>query len=84
MKKIAFLLLCILSQMASVQAFDIEARVAYLYPQHHRMRDVFGKRGWADLEVEGSLPLAGLLYCVSPYWDAWVNVSYYQKSGHST
>ena len=45
MKKIIFFTLCVLSQMVSLQAFDIEARIAYFLPQDTRMRDIYGKNG---------------------------------------
>jgi hypothetical protein len=83
MKKIFLLLIGMLSQMAALQAFDIEARVAYFYPTDNRLREIYGKNGWADYQVEVAAPLNMCCNC-SWDWDLWFNAAYYQKSGHST
>lgn len=83
MKKILLLLIGIVSQMAALQAFDIEARVAYFYPQDNRLREIYGKNGWVDYQIEASAPLNLCCDC-SCNWDLWFNASYYQKRGHST
>lgn len=83
MKKIVLLLLCVFSQMAALQAFDVEARVAYFLPQDSRMRDVYGKHGWADYEIEASAPLNLCCDC-SCDWDVWFNTTYFHKKGNST
>lgn len=83
MKKLIFLTLCLLSQMASLQAFDIEGRVAYFYPLDNRMRDVYGKNGWAEYEIEVSSPLNLCCDC-SCDWDMFFNTSYFFEKGRST
>jgi len=82
MKKFILLTMCLLGQMASLQAFDVEARVAYFYPANDRMRDVYGKEGWAEYEIEASTPLTFNCDCTN--WDAFFNASYFYKRGHST
>lgn len=83
MKKIIFFTLCVLSQMVSLQAFDIEARIAYFLPQDTRMRDIYGKNGLPEYEIEVSAPFQSCCDC-SCDWDMWANLSYYDGSGHSS
>lgn len=84
MKKMILFTLFILIQIASVQAFDVEARAAYFLPQDSRMRDIYSKKGFAEYEIEAANPLSDL-FCTCPSeWDGFVNLSFYQKHGRST
>lgn len=84
MKRIFLFLLFASSQLSSAESFDIQARVAYFYPQDHKIREIYGKHGFPEYEVEASVPLAWCLNNCSYDWDIWTNLSYYQKTGHST
>lgn len=83
MKKIIFLTLCVLSQMVSLQAFDVEARVAYFLPQDSTMRDLYGKNGLPEYEIEVSTPLTVCCETLCN-WDAFANVSYFYGKGHTS
>lgn len=83
MKKIVLFMISMLSQLAALQAFEVEARVAYFYPSDSRLREVYGKNGWADYQIEASMPIKLGCEC-TPCWDVWFNADYYQKRGHST
>jgi len=71
--------------------FDIEGRVAYQYPTTERLRDVYGKNGWAEYQIEASMPFSFLWSsccgspckspCISP-WVGFFNVGYFQKRNH--
>jgi hypothetical protein len=56
--------------MVSLQAFDIEARIAYFLPQDTRMRDIYGKNGLPEYEIEVSAPFQSCCDC-SCDWDTW-------------
>lgn len=77
-----FLAFC---QIASSEAFEIEARAAYFYPQEKRIRDLYGKNGFANYQIEAAMPFDYLndCYC-SCDWDLFTNVGYYEKSGHTS
>jgi hypothetical protein len=83
MKKLILLTLCLLSQLASLQAIEIQGRVAYFYPLDDRMRKVYDKSGWAEYEIEVAAPLNLCCDC-SRDWDVFFNTSYYFKKGKST
>jgi opacity protein-like surface antigen len=84
MKKILLLALLFISQMSCLKAFDIQARAAYFLPEDSRMRDVYSKKGFAEYELEASTPLASLYECAPCNWDAFTNLSFYQKRGRSS
>lgn len=66
-----------------MEAFDVEARVAYFLPEDSRMRRIYGKNGFAEYELEASAPLSCCCDC-SCEWDMFANLSFYEKKGHST
>jgi len=39
-----------------MDAFEVEARAAYFLPQDHHMKEIYGKKGFADFELEVSAP----------------------------
>ena len=82
MKKFILFSLFVLCQAASLQAIEIEGRVAYFYPQDTRMREIYGKSGWVNYQIEAAAPLSLCCECSSD-WDAWTNFTYYQKKGRS-
>ncbi len=84
MKKVFLFTLFILSQISCMQAWDIEARVAYFLPQDHRMRDIYSSKGFAEYELETSTPLDCLVDCAPCNWDGFANLSFYQKNGRSS
>jgi opacity protein-like surface antigen len=84
MKRILLLLLVFISQMSCLKAFDIQGRVAYFLPQDSRMRDIYGKNGFAEYEIEASTPLSSIYACSPCNWDAFANLSFYQQRGHSS
>jgi hypothetical protein len=83
MRKLLLLSAIFLSQLVTsqVQAFDVEGRVAYLYPTEKRIRDAFGKNGTAEYQVEVGVPLdfLGDCFCDSPI-AGFFNASYFQES----
>lgn len=82
MKKLVAFLLLILAQTASSEAFDIQARVAYFVPQDNRVRHIYGKNGFAEYELEASMPMMCCCECACN-WDYWTNLSFYEKKGHT-
>ncbi len=68
--------------MTSMHAFDIEARAAYFFPQDNRIRDLYGKSGFAEYEIEASSSLDCLLQNCCDL-DGFVNLSFYQENGHT-
>ncbi len=83
MKKFLLFTLFLFCQIGSVQAFDVQARVAYFIPQESRVRQIYAKHGLPEYQVEASMPLNLCLLCLCN-WDAWTNFSYFQRNGHST
>lgn len=85
MRKLLLMGAIFLSQLVTtqVQAIDIEARVAYFYPQDKRVRDVFGKNGWPEYQLEVSTPLdfLGDCCCNTPFV-GFFNASYFEETGH--
>lgn len=84
MKRIFLFTLFLLSQLSSIQAYDVEARVAYFYPTDNRMRNVYSKSGFVEYELEVSNPLNCFFNCFDECWDGFANVSFYQKNGRSS
>lgn len=72
-----------LCQISLMQAFDVQGRVAYYYPEDNRMRNIYGKKGWAEYEIEASTPLMCCCEC-SCDWEYFANLGYFEKSGRST
>lgn len=83
MKKIIFLALLLMSQMTSLKALDVEARVAYFLPEDSRMRHIYSRKGFVEYELEVANPLCCLCEC-APEWDAFANLAFYQKHGRSS
>lgn len=83
MRKFLLLSAIFLSQLVTsqVQAFDVEARVAYFLPQDHRLRDLYGKNGFPEYELEFSMPLNMCCDC-SCNWVSFFNLGYTTKKGH--
>jgi opacity protein-like surface antigen len=90
MRKLLLLGAIFLSQLVTTQVqgffegFEIEGRVAYLYPTDKRIRDVYGKNGFAEYQVEAAMPLnfLGDCCCDTPLV-GFFNASYFQKRGHA-
>lgn len=89
MRKLLLLGAIFLSQLVTTQVqavlegFEIEGRVAYLYPTERENRDVFGKNGWAEYQLELGMPLnfLGDCCCDSP-WVGFFNASYFERKAH--
>lgn len=83
MKKLLLFLMCAFTQITSVEAFDVEARVAYFIPEDDRLRKIYGKNGFAEYEIEASMPMSCCCECACD-WDYFFNVAYYEKKGRSS
>lgn len=83
MKNILLFLVFVCSQIGALQSFEVEARVAWFLPQDSRIRDIYGKNGFAEYELEASMPLPCCCEC-SCDWDLFTNLAYYDKKGHSS
>lgn len=87
MRKLLLMGAIFLSQLATTQVqavfegFEIEGRVAYLYPTTKNIREVFGKNGWAEYQLEVGMPLnfLGDCCCDSPFV-GFFNASYFERS----
>lgn len=83
MKRFFLFALFFLSQAVSIQALDVEGRVAYFYPVDNRMRDIYSSKGFAEYELELSAPV-DVYGCEYADWDYFANLSYYHKKGRSS
>lgn len=83
MKRFFLFMFCLVSQISLVQAFDIQGRVAYFYPQDNRIREVYSDQGFPEYEIEVSQALSSTCQCDQDL-DGFINLSFYQKNGHST
>lgn len=89
MRKLLLMGAIFLSQLVTTQVqavlegFEIEGRVAYLYPTERRIRDDFGKNGWAEYQLEVGMPLNFFddCGCDSPIV-GFFNASYFEKRKH--
>lgn len=85
MRKLLLLGAIFLSQLVTtqVQGFEVEGRVAYLYPTEKNIRETYGKNGFAEYQIEVGMPLdfLGDCCCDSPI-AGFFNVSYFEKSRH--
>lgn len=80
MNKFLLFALVVLTQIVSLQAYDVEARVAYFIPEDNRLRHIYGNNGFAEYELEASMPLCCCCECACD-WDAFANLAYYDKKG---
>ncbi len=83
MNKILLFFFLALCQIATSEAFEVEARVAYFYPQDKRIRDLYGKNGFANYQIEAAMPLDCCCDCACN-WDIFTNLGFYEKSGRTS
>lgn len=87
MRKLLLMGAILLSQLVSttqVQAIEVEGRVAWLIPTEKRIRDVYGKSGYPEYQLEVATALGDCCDCCCGMpITAFVNVSYFEKTGHT-
>lgn len=85
-KSILWLGVLLLTPLMTIQAIDIQGRVAYFLPQDKHIRSTYGRHGYPEYELEVSQPIDSLFCykCQDPSWSAWGNLSFFRKKGHSS
>jgi hypothetical protein len=83
MKRLILICLSFLVQIADVQGLDVQARAAGIIPQDKNIWSVYGHGLLVDYELEASVRLDCIASCWASNWDAWLNLSYCKKHGHS-